>query len=304
MISTVFRGRLIGLIVSCCIGVLDCEGALATGSSEPESANQNADKSQYTLFNPTPEAAMRGFAPNRPSKSNTPITVDAGHFQYETDLYNYTEFTDPTQRVRSGVSFDPVLIFGLTNQMDIWLGVGGLVTQTTKTKGDDSPQTIGVSSYGDTTVAIRYNLLGNDGGDIALGIIPYVKIPTASTSIGNGLVEGGVGIPMQLSLPQDFSLGFMTEFDVLANANDSRRHAAFTNIINMTHAVPFIDKLNATIEFYSSVSADRGTPNIYTADFCFGYLLTDTLQIDTAAYLGINKDAPKLQLYVGLSQRF
>ena len=45
-----------------------------------------ADKSDYTLFDPTPNAALRTFSPDRPTKSNGPITVDAGRFQYETDL--------------------------------------------------------------------------------------------------------------------------------------------------------------------------------------------------------------------------
>ena len=45
-----------------------------------------ADKSQYTLFNPTPKEQMRPFNTDRPTKSNVPYTVDAGHFQIETDL--------------------------------------------------------------------------------------------------------------------------------------------------------------------------------------------------------------------------
>ncbi|WP_158304367.1 transporter [Beijerinckia indica] len=268
-------------------------------------AEPSVDKSQYNLFNPTPESAMRGFAPNRPSRGNTPITVDAGHFQYETDLYNYTESRGQSQTVRTGVATDPVLIFGLTNQMDFWVGVGGLVNQWTRDWSNGPAQTTRGTSYGDTVLSIRYNLIGNDGGDFALGLIPYVKIPTATRDAGgNRLVEGGIDIPMQVSLPGDFSMGFMTELDILVNNNDSRRHAAFTNIINFSHAVPFIDKLTATLEFFSSVSADKGTPNIFTADFCFGYLVTDTLQLDAATYIGLNKDTPTFQVYAGISQRF
>ena len=48
-----------------------------------------ADKGGYTLFNPTPDAALRTFSPDRPTKSNGPLTVDAGRFQYETDLVSY-----------------------------------------------------------------------------------------------------------------------------------------------------------------------------------------------------------------------
>jgi len=46
----------------------------------------NPDKSDYSLFDPTPDNQMRSFSTDRPPKANSPYTVDAGHFQYETDL--------------------------------------------------------------------------------------------------------------------------------------------------------------------------------------------------------------------------
>src|ERR1700743_2852682 len=63
------------------------------------------DKSQYTLFNPTPTDQMRPFSTDRPTKSNVPYTVDAGHFQYEGDLfiygYNNTRTPDTNTTTRS-----------------------------------------------------------------------------------------------------------------------------------------------------------------------------------------------------------
>ena len=34
------------------------------------------DKSAYTLFNPVPDDQMRSFSTDRPTKSDTPYTVD------------------------------------------------------------------------------------------------------------------------------------------------------------------------------------------------------------------------------------
>ena len=56
------------------------------GSPSPSEAQ---DKSQYTLFNPTPADQMRSFNTDRPTKSNVPYTVDAGHIQYEGDIFIY-----------------------------------------------------------------------------------------------------------------------------------------------------------------------------------------------------------------------
>lgn len=48
------------------------------------------DKSQYTLFNPTPAKCMREFDPDRPDITDSPFTVDAGHIQFESGLFSYT----------------------------------------------------------------------------------------------------------------------------------------------------------------------------------------------------------------------
>src|SRR5258706_6643035 len=47
------------------------------------------DKSGYSLFDPTPDDLMRKFTPDRPTKGFSVRTVDAGHFELETDVINY-----------------------------------------------------------------------------------------------------------------------------------------------------------------------------------------------------------------------
>src|SRR2546423_6881645 len=48
------------------------------------------DKSRYTLFNPTPRSLMRELSADRPDITETPYTVDAGHFQLEMDILRYS----------------------------------------------------------------------------------------------------------------------------------------------------------------------------------------------------------------------
>lgn len=54
---------------------------------QPAFCNESSDldKSIYNIFNPTPKDKMREFDTDRPDKIETPHTVDAGHFQIETD---------------------------------------------------------------------------------------------------------------------------------------------------------------------------------------------------------------------------
>ena len=65
----------------------------ALGVAAQETNSVPPDKSGYNLFNPTPDEYMREMSPDRPDKTDSPFTVDAGHFQLEMDYR-----TSPTLR--------------------------------------------------------------------------------------------------------------------------------------------------------------------------------------------------------------
>src|SRR5947199_4999027 len=61
--------------------------------AEPDSSPASTpppDKSQYTLFNPTPVDLRRPYNTDRPSKTDSPFTIDAGVLQLESDVANWT----------------------------------------------------------------------------------------------------------------------------------------------------------------------------------------------------------------------
>jgi len=261
------------------------------------------DKSGYTLFNPTPDSQLRNFSPDRPPKADSAYTVDAGHFQYETDLLNYSESNFGGVTTKLYQAFDPVLKLGLTNWADFEIQFNGYQNLVATENATGAVVAKG-SGFGDVFLKSKINLFGNDGGSAALAVIPYVKIPSDNLNISNGVVEGGLISPFQLTLPDDFGLTLMTEVDALKNANDSGMHPNFVNLINLNHPVPGIKNLSAAIEFFSSVGTDVNTPAIYTFDTALIYLLTPNVQLDGGVDFGLNRAAPKLQIFMGLSQRF
>ena len=109
---------------------------------------------------------------------------------------------------------------------------------------------------------------------------------------------------LQAKLPDDFVLNVQSEIDALEGGNDSRRHANFVHIVAISHEVPGVKALTATAEIYTSVSTDRFTPDIYTADFGLAYLLRPSTQLDLGVNVGLNRAAANYQVYAGISQRF
>lgn len=53
--------------------------------------NLSQKKNQYHLFNPTPQELMREMSTDRPDKTESAYTVDAGHYQIEMSVLGYDE---------------------------------------------------------------------------------------------------------------------------------------------------------------------------------------------------------------------
>lgn len=260
-----------------------------------------ADKSGYTLFNPAPDAALRTFSPDRPTKSNGPLTVDAGRFQYETDLVSYLHSNAGGVSTRTYVALDPTLKVGLTRRVDLELQFNGYTDTRVSDPGAGSTLSR-ADGAGDLVVRSKVNLFGNDGGAVAMALIPYVKLPTAARALGNNQVEGGLIVPVSMTLPAGFALTVMPEVDVLRNNSDSGKHFNFTGVVNLGYTIS--KQWTVFGELYSAVGTDAHTPPVYTVDVAVAYLLTDTIQLDAGVNIGLNCNSPNIQLYTGISQRF
>lgn len=281
-----------------CMTSASAELAAALGAPTSPSA---ADKGGYTLFDPTPNTALRTFSPDRPTKSNGPITVDAGRFQYETDLVSYLHSNVGGVTTRTFVALDPTLKIGLTRRVDLELQFNGYTS--TRVSDPDAGFTLSrANGAGDLVVRTKFNLFGNEGGAVALALLPYVKVPTAARNLGNNQVEGGMIVPLSMTLPAGFSLTLMPEIDVLENNNNHGKHVNFTGVVNLGYSIN--KQWTVFAELYSAVGTDAHTPPVYTADSALAFLLTETVQLDVGVNVGLNRNAPNLQLYTGISQRF
>ena len=260
------------------------------------------DKSGYTLFDPVPDDRLRKFAPDRPAKGFSVRTVDAGHFEIETDLISTTISNSPGGTTHSFQGLDPTLKLGLTNWMDIEVQFNGL--QYTESADATSPFNFQNSTgFGDVFLRSKINLLGNDNGPVGFALIPYVKLPSSTPLISNGAVEGGLIAPLALR-PADFIVTLMTEVDDLKSATSNNRFANFVNLVSVSHAVPGTEGINATVELFSSVGTDPGTAPVYTLDFGMNFRLSQHTILDVGVNLGLNSAAPKAQVYTGISARF
>ena len=79
---------------SAMVGMATAWLSCAAATALAQDAGPGADKSHYTLFDPTPRALMREMATDRPDVTESPYTVDAGHVQVESSFVEYTRDDD------------------------------------------------------------------------------------------------------------------------------------------------------------------------------------------------------------------
>ena len=265
-------------------------------------AGPSPDKSRYTLFNPTPVALMRELSADRPDKTDCPFTVDAGHFQLELDYANYTWASPGAQRNVKAESYQiaPMnLKVGVLNSADFQLVLSPW--QSLRTENRNAGTVEKQSGFGDITPRVKVNLIGNDGGFFALALIPFVKIPTAQDSLGNGAFEGGVGIPYAFDVP-NWDVGFQTTVNVNHDEVGNGYHAEIANSVSIGHAV--VGNLEYHVEFFSSVSTERNSDWVGTFDTWLTYKVNKNLVLDGGVYIGVTKSANDWHPWVGMTTRF
>lgn len=266
-------------------------------SSLSSPAAEAPDKSQFWLFNPTPRPLMREMSTDRPDQTESAYTVDAGHFQIESDLFSYTHDSDQGGELDAFSAISLNLKVGLLNNVDLQLGLNPFLYD----RFHDSGGTFSSSGIGDLVTRLKINLWGNDSGPFALAMMPFLKIPTGD-HLSNGSLEGGVIFPLAFELPNGWGMGLMTEFDFLRNDDDDGYHTEFVNSITFAHDI--VGSLAGYVEFFTVVSTQSNSDWQGFFDFGLTYAVTDDLQLDTGINIGVTSSAPDWNPFIGLSYRY
>jgi hypothetical protein len=258
-----------------------------------------ADKSGYTLFNPTPGKMLRGLNSDRPDVTEGPYTVDAGHYQLEFSFVEYTHDDDHGDRT-DGFSVLPAnLRIGLLNNLEADVIVNPYENILFHGHGESARN----AGFGDSELRAKLNLWGNDSGQTAFGLLPFIKLPTGTDDLSNHHVEGGLILPVAIAdLPGKFDLGAMAEFDIDHNDRDGGYGVNVVHTITLGHAL-FSEKINAYIEYVGVCPISVGQSYLAYFDTGVTYVVNENLQLDCGINIGLSQRADDFTLFTGLSFR-
>lgn len=206
---------------------------------------QQAAHQNYSLFKPVPQKLMREMETDRPDVTESPYTVDAGHFQYETDLVRLIREKSELKHTKTLLINQANLKIGITNStaVQITFQTYGRQKETELSSGS----TVTSTGIGDFGLRIKQNLIGNDQGNFVLALLPYVKFPTSKYE-DDSRFEGGLIVPMVYKLPGEWTLGFQVEADRLKDKDQQTMHTEFLQSLTVSH--PLLKGVDGIAETY------------------------------------------------------
>ncbi len=262
---------------------------------QSDTAKVKITNRKHTLFYPVPKDEMKEMETDRPDATESAYTVEAGHFQMETDLFKHVRNRNNEMLSTGNVFNLGNYKLGLTERMDIQLVVPTYVSNRTR---DLSTNKIisKTAGFDDITLRLKYNLWGNSGGKSALAVLPFLSFPTSSFS-HNG-IQGGIIFPFAIELNEGLNFGTQAGLEIVKE-DDNRYHPDF--LYSFTFGKSISAKVNVFAEAFASYSPYLNNTDVY-ANGGVIVSISKNFNVDAGFNYGINKEADKI-FFTGFSFR-
>ena len=267
-----------------------------------------ADTGGYTLFDPTPDSVLRDLSTDRPGAASSPFTVDAGHIQVETGLWNYSwdHWTPDASLTRGRTLFTTNVKLGLVDWADLDVVIpasNSFVTRTPTGPGQSSRTA--AQGFGDVLLGAKVNVFGNDDGEKqGFGLLGYVKVPTAARGLGNDMAEFTLVAPCSFDLPRGFSMTVQPGAGLLRNDQKQGYHGDYQLAAELSHPVFGSSTLTAQLGITLDREGDHNSTEQDAIAPALQWLIRPWLQLDGGVNVGIARAATDWTPYAGLSFRY
>jgi len=242
-------------------------------------------------------AAAREMSTDRPDRTESPYTVDTGRLQLELEGVAYSRDHDRGTAVDAWEAGTVNLKVGVASTTDLQLTLQTWGEERVTRPGSPSEVSRGVGSFG---LRLKHNLVGNDEGTFALGVMPFVEDPIRD-GYDSARLAGGVIVPMAWSVGPRWDIGAMAEADVRPDDDLDGHHAEW--IASATAGRDWTPAIGTYVELYSRSSSEPGARWVGTLDAGFRISASENLTFDAGGNFGISREAEDVVLFVGVSVR-
>ncbi len=259
-------------------------------------AVQGEAAESYHLWNRVPREAMRELSTDRPGIGENPFTVDAGHFLLELELgslvldrgraYRRTELAVAAFALRAGVLPSLELQLQLEPYRRSELEERDARGRSERTTVDEG--------FGATSVRVKINVWGDDGGSSALALLPFMRIE-------GGGVDFGLAVPFAGELVWDFSYGITVQGDIVVIDEDDSRGLALLASAALGRAI--VGPLAGYVELGTMYAPYDAGESTLAIDAGVTVAVLADLQLDASVRFGLAGAADDVTLAAGVAGR-
>jgi hypothetical protein len=154
---------------------------------------------------------LPGVTPLLGQSTESPVTVRPGRWLLELDVIARNADRGPDFHYRSVGVASTLVSTGLGPGWDVQVGMDVFQSERLEAGGVvERPR-----GAGDFYLRTKWCFLENAETGFGLALLPYVTIPTGSGGMGSGSVEGGLIVPVAVSLAPELELALMLGLDGL-----------------------------------------------------------------------------------------
>lgn len=254
----------------------------------------DTSKNIYSLLKPVTKSRLRDMETDRPGMSETPYSLDAGHFQFETDAFKMIVNKKDGFRTRDLEYNRLNFKAGITNHTDIQFIVPFYHEKRIESlEGGEKIEN--ASSFEEVTVRVKHSLWGNDKGKTALALLPFVTLPTTKGE----RITGGIAVPFAAKLKHKFGLGAQVDAQYEKDESDEY-DTQLSNSYLIEKELPL--NFEVFLETYNSYALKAQ----HFDSFLNGglvYSIGKNFKVDAGLHYGVT-DNTKKEYYFGVSFRY
>jgi outer membrane putative beta-barrel porin/alpha-amylase len=231
---------------------------------------------------------------DRPSLSNSTQTVPPGKLQIESGV-EYSRSRVSHGETEQQLLVDILFRTGITSRVEARLDINPLVWLK------DADTDVG---FGDITLAVKYRFLDSPEGGWwpSLGVLPFVKLPTARSPLGSERVDIGCTGLATFDLPWALSLDLNVGLAGIGQSEGAYFLLQETVSAALSRQITY--RFAAYGELFYSSPSERHTRDVVGFDAGVQYLILPRVAIDMAAQVARGTPGPDFAIRAGLSVRF
>lgn len=301
-------GRAVMLMLSVSGAALAQDGA-TTRPAENDAGNAVAEPAD---LKPDPPGAfflrrepLTGpIVTDRPDFTESTDAVPSGYVQLEAG-YTFTYDREGDDRLRTHTAPEMLWRIGLFENFELRINWPGytfaeLHTETESRRGRPIERDTWSQGSEDMSIGFKYKFLEQDGLVPHFGVIGELAVPSGSAGFSSGDVEPAVKLLWAYDVTEWLSVAGNVNFAVPSEAGEH----FFQTQASLSGAVALTDRLGTYVEYFGFYPASENTDCAHYMNGGFTYLITENLQVDVRAGVGLNEEADDFFTGLGFAWRF